>query len=202
MSLVARYLFDVALIAFVTTSALAAPGDLTRAKLLDLRLVGGQATCSTAALPHAAPMALPSCVPSPLSATKSFGPVGRGRVRLRVSSNTAAEGVPPTLDFKVAVDMRDVRDRGTPIASGFLTVSIPVQAIGPGCSGASCPSAVRLPVSVPCGASGGWPPGQCRIRTLFNATVPGVVVGASGANVEVGQVQVVDGPDVVFVQAP
>jgi hypothetical protein len=201
MSVAARTLSAVALIAFVPICVVAAPGD-PAVKLLALRLVRGQATCTTAAPPHTSPIASPSCAPSPLSATKTFGPLGRRRMRLRVSPNTAAAGVPPTFDFKVAVDLRDVRDRGTPIASGFLTVSIPVQAIDQGCSGASCPSAARIPVSVPCGASRGWPPGQCRILTVFNATVPGVLVGASAANVEVGRIQVLDDADVVFVQGP
>lgn len=202
MSIVATYSATVAMIAFVTTPALATPKDPVKVKIIDVRLVRGGSTCSTSPLAHEHPFAFPACVPSPLSLTKSFGRLGRGRVHLRVSPNTATTGGPPTIDVKVVVDLRDVRDRGTPMPNGFLTVSIPLQATEKGCSGASCPPAVRFPVSVPCGSSGGWPPGRCRIRTMSDTPVPGVVIGNTGANVEIGQIQVLDGPDVVFVQRP
>jgi hypothetical protein len=177
MSLVARYLSAVALVLSVSDSALPAPGDPARIRIL--QLVAAPAT----------------------STTKSVGPLGSGRVRLRVTPNTATD-VPQTFYFKVEVDVRDVRDRGTPMASGFLTLSIPVQVVDQRCSGGSCPDVVWLPVSVACGSTGGWTPGQCRTRTLFDAVVPGVVGGDPGATVEIGQIRLLDGPDVVFVQAP
>ena len=159
------------MILLVATAAPALPP--ASATYVDRPLVDAHAAC---------PAADAACVGGPLSGSKAFGPLGRGRVHLRLSRGAAAG--PPTMDVKVAVDLRDVRDHGAPMAHGFLTLSIPLRG-----------TAVRIPVSIPCGASGSREPGRCRILTLAAAPSP------PGAP-DVGRIQILDGADVVFVQGP
>jgi hypothetical protein len=186
---------------WLATSALASHDHPRKAKLVDVWLVQAFTDCLTPSLTHDSPLNLPACPSSNVSATKSFGPSGWGHATYKVLPGPAGNGTASATDLKVKARLSDVLDGGVPVVSGSLDLSVFVRITDHGCAGLPCTSlAGYLTVSVPCGSAGGLHAGECRVTTTINTALTGQIVGYGEANVEFGQVQVLDGSDVVFVQ--
>lgn len=194
------YLAVAAMVAGLTIPAFATHNHPMKASSIDVWLVRAFLQCKVPTLFHDPPLAFQSCVPSPFFTTKSFGPKGWGRVLINVFPALAAAGFAPATDVKVRARLVDVRDGGVPVTSGSLTLNIPLRITDHRCAGLPC-TMVSVPFTLP--LSCGTPVGVCRTVppvSSFNTVVPGTVAGGFEANVEMGQIEVFDGPDLVFVQ--
>ena len=186
----------------VATPALAQHNTASKANKFLSLFVRAYNACSTPSTTHNSPLAFAACTPSEVSTALKFGPRASGQAKGTVKVNTLKQAT----DVQLIAKFGDVR-------SGARRARLPRHAARrwhypchrPLLRGRRDPCTmidIPFPIPLPCGTAASPPQGagKCLAKTSANAVVPGAVVPGKNANVELGQLSVLNGSDIAFVE--
>ena len=176
--------------------------------------------CATPNRTHGPPLAFPSCNPPVQSSTAitigspdANGAAANSIASIRIAVVVGVPGAPDDSDVKLSGSVTDVRCKAGTTACGSanaadgadytgelqataqIRITDHFNAVAPG--GGTDPATVvdiPFPVNVPCVATSSTSIGStCSVNTTANGVVPGAVKDTKRANIEVGQIQTIDG---------
>jgi hypothetical protein len=193
-------------------------------------LVPAYNACAAPNRTHGPPLAFPSCNP-PVQSSNALtvgspdanGAPANAVGSIRLSVLAGVPGAPDDSDVKITANMTDVRCKAGVAACGSanaadgadytgevqgtaqIRITDHFNAVAPG--GGTDPATVvdiPFPVNAPCVATASTSiGGTCAVNTSANSVVPGAVKDTKRANIEVGQIQILDGgPDGVVATTP
>jgi hypothetical protein len=184
--------------------------------------------CTAPNRTHGAPLAFPSCNP-PVQSSSSItvgtpdanGATANSISSVRIAVDPGAAGPPEDTDVILIGSATDIRCKAGTAACGSANSADGADYTGElettaqiritdhdngGVSGADPGTVVDIPfpVNAPCSSTASTAiGGTCAISTTANAVVPGSVKDTKRGNVEIGQIQAVDGgPDGVVATTP